>query len=329
VNETYLEAGRRGKNTWPRYLLGVIFILFMWFVVGGRASLALGSLLDVSAEQIAKVPSSPGLIAGYLVLSASFPFFLLGTLLAVALIHRRNPLTLVTGRRSIDWRRVGTGFGVLFVLVALSTFVEFLVYPSSFSLGPSLAAFVPFALLALVLTPIQTASEDLFFRGYLVQASSLISSNFLFLAVISGVLSMLPHLLANPELDAGFLLVALYYFGFGAFIAWVSLRDGTLELAIGAHAANNLYGAIVLSFEGSALNTPSLFYTDRFVPAYNLIQFLVAAVLFYLAVFVLFKRRPKKARGTLAFCPVASRRSSRAFPKQQEEGGTPHDAAEG
>jgi predicted membrane protein len=85
----------------------------------------------------------------------------------------------------------------------------------------------------------------------------------------------------------------------------------------------------VLSFEGSALNTPSLFYTDRFVPAYNLIQFLVAAVLFYLAVFVLFKRRPKKARGTLAFRPVASRRSSRAFPKQQEEGGTPHDAAEG
>ncbi len=51
----------------------------------------------------------------------------------------------------------------------------------------------------------------------------------------------------------------------------------------------------MLSFEGSALNTPSLFYTDRFVPAYNLIQFLVIAVLFYLAVFVLFKRRPERS----------------------------------
>jgi CAAX protease family protein len=161
-------------------------------------------------------------------------------------------------------------------------------------LGPSLAAFVPFALLALVLTPIQTTAEELFFRGYLVQGASLVSGNFLFLAVASGALSMLPHLLANPELDAGFLPVALYYFGFGAFFAWVSLRDGTLELAIGAHAANNLYGAIVVSFEGSALNTPSLFYTDRFVPAYSLIQFLVAAALFYLAVFVLIKRRPRK-----------------------------------
>ena len=294
MNETYLEAGRRGKNTWLRYLLGVVFVLFMWFVVGAWASLALGSLLGAPAGQIATEPSSAGLIAGYLVLSAGFPFFLLGTVLAVIFIHRRNPLTLVTGRRSIGWGRVGTGFAVLFVLVVLSSLVEFLVYPSSFSLGPSLTAFVPFALLALVLTPIQTTAEELFFRGYLVQGASLLSGNFLFLAVASGVLTMLPHLLANPELDAGFLPVALYYFGFGAFLAWVSLKDGTLELAIGAHAANNLYGAIVLTFEGSALNTPSLFYTDRFAPTYNLAQFLVAAALFYLAVFVLFKRRPKK-----------------------------------
>jgi membrane protease YdiL (CAAX protease family) len=182
---------------------------------------------------------------------------------------------------------------VWFTLAVLAGLVGFLLYPSAFSLGPDFASFVPFALLALVLTPMQATAEEVFFRGYLVQGASLISSNFLFLAGMSGALFMLPHL-ANPGLDAGFLLVALYHFGFGAFLAWVSLRDGTLELAIGTHAANNLFGAIVLSFEGSALNTPSLFYTDRFVPAYSLIQFLVTAALFYVAVFVLFKRRTKK-----------------------------------
>jgi membrane protease YdiL (CAAX protease family) len=218
--------------------------------------------------------------------------FLLGTVLVTALIHRRSPLTLVTGRRSVDWGRVGTGFGVLFALVVLSTFVEYLLYPSSFSLGPSLAAFAPFALLALVLTPIQATAEELFFRGYLVQGAGLISRNSLFLAAASGVLFMLPHL-ANPGLV---LPVALYHFGFGAFFAWVSLRDGTLELAIGAHAANNLFGAAVLGFEGSALSTPTLFYTDRFVPAYSLAQFLVAAALFYLAVFVLFEGRPDRSK---------------------------------
>jgi membrane protease YdiL (CAAX protease family) len=290
VNETYVQAGRWGKDAWPRYLLGAVFVVFMWFVVGGWASVAVGSLLGVSAGQFAADPSSAGPIAGYLVVIAPFVPFLLATLLAVVLIHRRSPLTLVTGRRSVDWRRVGTGFGVLFALVVLSTLVEFFIYPSSFSLGPNLAAFVPFALLALVLAPVQATAEEIFFRGYLVQGASLVSGNFLFLAVASGVLFMLPHL-ANPGLVFP---VALYHFCFGAFFAWVSLRDGTLELAIGAHAANNLYGAVVLGFEGSVLSTPSLFYTDRFVPAYSLIQFLVAAALFYLAVFVLFKRRPKK-----------------------------------
>jgi membrane protease YdiL (CAAX protease family) len=294
VNETYLEAGRRGKNSWLRYLLGVVFILFMWFVVGGWVSVALGSLLNAPTGQIATEPSLAGPIAGYLVISASFPVFLLGSVLAVALLHRRSPLTLVTGRRSVDWGRVGTGFGVWFALAVLGGLVGFLLYPSAFSLGSDLAAFVPFALLALVLTPIQATAEEVFFRGYLVQGASLISSNFVFLALASGVLFMLPHLLANPGLDAGFLLVALYHFGFGAFLAWVSLRDGTLELAIGAHAAINLFGAVVLSFEGSALKTPSLFYTDRFLPAYSLIEFLVTAALFYLAVFVLLKRRTKK-----------------------------------
>jgi hypothetical protein len=63
------------------------------------------------------------------------------------------------------------------------------------------------------------------------------------------------------------------------------------------------------------LNTPSLFYTDRLVPAYSLIQFLVAAALFYVAVFVLFKRRPKRVRSTPAPRAVGSHRSSEAFPK--------------
>jgi uncharacterized protein len=293
-HETYLEAGRRGKNTWWRYLLGVVFILFMWFVAGGWVSVALGKVLVISPEQFASDPSTVGQIAGFLVIIAPYPVFLLGSVLAVTLLHRRSPLTLVTGRRSVDWRRVGMGLGVWFVLVVLAGLVGYLLDPSAFSLGPNLAAFVPFALLALVFVPIQTTAEEVFFRGYIVQGASLISTNFLFLAVASGVLFMLPHL-ANPGMDSGFLLVLLYHFGFGAFLAWVSLRDGTLELAIGAHAANNLFGAIVLGFEGSALSTPSLFLTDRFVPAFSLIQFLATAALFYLVVFVLSKRRSRKA----------------------------------
>src|SRR5215211_7203849 len=142
----------------------------MWFVVGGWASLALANLLGISPEQIATNPSAAGPIAGYLVIIVPYPVFLLGSVLAVTFLHRLGPLTLVTGRRHTDWRRVGTGLGVWFVLAVLGGLVGFLLDPSAFSLGPNLAAFVPFALLAVVLTPIQTTAEEVFFRGYLGSA---------------------------------------------------------------------------------------------------------------------------------------------------------------
>ena len=62
-----------------------------------------------------------------------------------------------------------------FVLVVLGGSVGFLLDPSAFYLGSNLAAFVPFALLALVLVPIQTTAEEVFFRGYLARGASLIS----------------------------------------------------------------------------------------------------------------------------------------------------------
>jgi membrane protease YdiL (CAAX protease family) len=149
---------------------------------------------------------------------------------------------------------------------------------------------VPFVLVALILTPLQTTTEELFFRGYLVQGASLISKSPIFLITVSAVLFGLLHLL-NPEVDSGFVPLALYYLAFGVFLAWISLKDGTTELAIGLHAANNLFAAIVLSFPGSSFNTPSIFYIDWFAPWLDLVGFLALSALFYVMVFVMLKRR--------------------------------------
>jgi hypothetical protein len=45
-------------------------------------------------------------------------------------------------------------------------------------------------------------------------------------------------------------------FGYGMVgfaLAWVTIRDRSLEIAIGAHAANNLFAALVVGYEGGAL----------------------------------------------------------------------------
>jgi uncharacterized protein len=124
-----------------------------------------------------------------------------------------------------------------------------------------------------------------------MQGASLISKTPVFLILVSAVLFMLVHL-GNPEVGAGFVVAVLFYLTWGVFLALVSLKDGTTELAIGIHAANNLFLALVVNFSGSVLEgTPSLFYTDRFDPVSELVSFLVMCALFYAWIFPMLKRR--------------------------------------
>lgn len=295
---TFLDAARQGKASPWRYLVGFCLILFTWLFLGSLATIYLFILLArlqgvplAQLSQLASDPSALGMIPEYLILNLSFLFFFAGVWLAVRGIHQRPFRSVVTAAPAIDWRRIALGFGLWLGLGAFASLVEYLIWPSTFSLNFQPKTFLPFALLALIFTPVQTTSEELFFRGYLVQAGSLFSRNPIYLTLLSGILFMLPHI-ANPEVAANFTLVMLSYFILGAFLAWISLKDGTLELAIGVHAANNLFAALVVTFPSSALQTPAIFFTTHFDPLFNLVMVLVICLLFYLLVF---RRKPQRA----------------------------------
>jgi membrane protease YdiL (CAAX protease family) len=136
--------------------------------------------------------------------------------------------------------------------------VEALVYPGRYVWTLNLGRFLPFLFLALIFIPIQTSAEELFFRGYVLQEFGLRWQNIWVLSGISGLLFGLPHLL-NPEATVNFPLLGFYYFAFGFCLAFITLRDGKLELALGAHAANNLFSVIIANYTITALPSPSLF----------------------------------------------------------------------
>jgi uncharacterized protein len=298
---TYLDAARQGKASPWRYLAGFVFILFCWL---GLGSLATGVMLvffsfieQFNANQIAEAALNPailGPIPYFVVLNVSFILFFAGICLAVVAIHRRPLRSVVTARPAIDWKRISLGFVIWFLLGILGSAVEYLIWPRTFSFHLEPVTFLVFAFIALILTPIQTTSEELFFRGYIVQAGSLLSRNAIFLSLLSGLLFALPHI-GNPELEANFWVVLLSYFVLGVFLAWISILDGTIELAIGVHAANNLFAGLVVTFPQSALPTPAIFYTTHFDPIFNLIVTILLCAVFYIIVFV----RRKKPADTL------------------------------
>ena len=237
-------------------------MLFAWQVLGAMPIVVLlvwlafrGKLQAGSAGSIL-----PGMdtLAGFVALMLASVFFLGGIYLAMRFIHRRPLRTLVTPARSLAWGRLFQGFGVWFGMIAVMSLLEALIYPGRYVWTLDLVRFVPFLFLALIFIPIQTSTEELFFRGYLLQKIGLHTKNIWILSSISGLLFGLPHML-NPEATVNYPLLGFYYFAFGFFLAYITLREGRLELALGVHAANNLFSVIIANYTITALPSPSLF----------------------------------------------------------------------
>jgi membrane protease YdiL (CAAX protease family) len=286
-NVTYVEAARWGKYRGWRYVLGLVVILFAWLVVGTGASVLVAFAFSGQPDYYVLGP-----FGKFLFVMVGFPFFLAGVLIAVTLIHRRHPRTLVTARERIDWRRIGQGFVAWSVPACLiGVLGQYLFYPDTFSFNSDLATFALFVPLALIFTAIQTTTEELFFRGYVVQGASMISTNRVFLALVAAVVFTLPHLL-NPEVSAGGWLTVFsnYFLVPGLLWTVVSLIDGTTELAIGVHFANNIGSILLFNITGSAVTTPALFTISEYHATYGALSVLVAIPVFLAIAYKVFKR---------------------------------------
>ena len=292
---TYLDLARQGKTDGWRYLLAVPAILFAWLLVGGTPALLLIFLVNMDGNP-ATAFHAGGTFSG-ISLNLSFTIFMLaylafmaGICLAVRFIHRRRFLSLVTPSRSLDLRRLFQGLAVWFGLVVLFALLEATLYPGRYVLTLNLRTYIPFVFLALILIPIQTSAEELFFRAYLLQGFGLRNRNIWTLSFLSGFIFMLPHLL-NPEAKLNYLLMGLSYFSIGALLAYITLRDGSLELALGVHAANNLFTVLFANAVVTALPSPSMFTVMKLDVVYLTVTTLAACLVFALIFLVPLRRK--------------------------------------
>lgn len=304
---TYLRLSDLGKNEWWRYLLSVLVILFGWQILGSIPVILL--LVWVVLKKDPNVTFTPdgrfeGLspVIPFVVFMLAFWAFLAAIWFAVRVIHRRPFLTLITPAGRLNWKRLLQGAGLWFVLVALAAVVEAVLYPGRYVFTFDASQFWLFLPLALLLIPIQTSAEELFFRAYLLQGFGRRLQNIWVLTFLSGFIFMLPHLL-NPEVQVNFWLMAWNYFAIGALLAYVTLRDGTLELALGIHAANNLFAAIFANYTITVLPTPSLFTAQELDAVYSTISLMAVIVVFLL---LMRPSWPKSEIGSYPMEPVSS-----------------------
>ena len=262
--EQFFVNASLGLNQWWRWVVGLLVIVIAWLGLGILIQLAGCGFLNRTGAL--GVTCGDSMIVQLTVGGLGFATGLAGVWLVARRLHRKPLKQFLTARKRFDGKRYL--FGVLAALViSLLTFLfNRFVLQLEMTFQPPDWGFLVFLLFAIVLVPIQSGFEEVFFRAYLVQGLMQFWRNKLVLALAAGIIFALPHL-ANPEpwkYGVAPYLTSLVSFGF--FFGIVTLLDGGIELAAGYHAMNNLFIGLVANTQVAAIESPSLFliHVDRY-----------------------------------------------------------------
>ncbi|PLT34445.1 CPBP family intramembrane glutamic endopeptidase [Bacillus sp. V5-8f] len=208
--------------------------------------------------------------------------WMLGLWFVIKVIHKRKLRTLVTARPKIDWKQAGWGFAVFFGLMIAFQVLDFIIFPGDTVLNNfSWGAFFYLFLVVLFLVPIQTTVEELFFRGFLLQwFAKKIASPITLSIIIAAIFGSLHF--SNPEMGRSAVWVGLDYIFTGFMLTWIAVKIGSLELSIGAHAANNMFLFWFISDEQSVGGElPSIFKVTDVNPMLSFLMTAAILIIFY------------------------------------------------
>lgn len=294
---SFLKNMEQGQNALWRYLAGILlaigcgFVGLQWIgtplanlVVGLVAIFGEVNLTNEFGEKVKPI-ATDSLEISYISIHLAYLFFSAGLLLAVKLLHQRRMLTLISPDATFKAKRFALGFSLWLVLAAMQTLLNFLYNREAFLWIFRLFDWSVFLPWALVFTPIQTSTEELLFRGYLLQGLGRLIRQPVALTLVASFPFAIAHF-GNPEMARSDVWIGLTYFLLAAFLTLITLKDGRLELALGVHAANNLFIVLLVNTHDSVLPTPALMIqqspTD---PRFTLGAMLLSTVVFYGLVF--------------------------------------------
>jgi CAAX protease family protein len=239
---SYPQILRGESYVWWRSVLGVVFGLSLFLLVTTVVSQVLVTLFwattagdqhyqDYFAKAFAfELPI--GMLSVNVGLAALIPI----AWGLMAAVHHMRPRWLSSVQPRIRWR-------YLLACLAIAVVVLNGVMLLSTTVGKELSyqpqkGFWGFLVVIVLTSPIQAAAEEVFFRGYLLQALGSLVSRPWFGIVVSSLVFALLHGTQNLPLFADRL-------AFGLLAALLVWRTGGLEAGIAAHVINNVFAYLV------------------------------------------------------------------------------------
>ena len=257
---SFIDKAKEGNTSFSSYLLGIALIISVYLfgsyflILDLQWNFGIESFDGISQKEIVKILGNNRFLAWLVV---PFLFVALFLVIHTKFVHKRTVLSIFSGRENFDWKRVLFSFSLLFSVLSLFLFIQ---YQSSDSLifQFDLQKFIPLFFIAIFLLPIQTSCEELLFRSYILQGIKMRTKKNSVAVLISGLMFGAIHI-GNPEIAKIGYHIIVYYMLVGVFLALISLFDNGIELALGYHAANNVFAALMVTNNWQAFQTNAVF----------------------------------------------------------------------
>ena len=266
----FFQPAKQGKNGVGLYLASIFIIFLAWQVLGGFVFLGgiMAGLPEGADMMEAMQAMSTDLNFEKLGIDANYGLFfmiltfacgVLGLWFCMRMLHKRSFKTLITPSQSINYKKIFTAAILWFAFMGVFELVSYFLDPGNYVFQFDGSKFFILVLISVLLLPIQTSFEEFLMRGYLMQGIGLAAGNRWVPLLVTSTIFGLLHI-ANPEVqEYGVGIMMVNYIQIGLMLGVITLMDDSLELALGVHAANNIYGATMVTFSASALKTPALF----------------------------------------------------------------------
>ncbi|TPM10661.1 MULTISPECIES: type II CAAX endopeptidase family protein [unclassified Mesorhizobium] len=244
------------KTTLPRLLLGTGIVVLFW--AASTAVVLLGGTYAFFAWRTAQGAAAPaggmqGFLAspiGILTALASFAGIWIGLWIAMRWVHGEKLSALLGNSRRIS--RSGFVKGLVAVLVTslVSEVLLYLMQPEIARGSIALSSWLLFLIPILALTFLQTSSEEVLFRGYLLRGLAYRFRSPFVWALLPGLLFTSLHWSASASAAIN-ACVLVSIAAFALLLTLVVYATGNLGAALGAHLGNNLTGFLLISHQES------------------------------------------------------------------------------
>ena len=287
---SFIDKAKDGNNSFSSYLLGIVLIISVYLlgsyflILDLQWNFGIESFDGISQKEIVRILGNNRFLAWLII---PFLFVALFLIIHTKFVHKRTVLSIFSGRKTFDWKRVLFSFSLLFSVLSLFLFIQYL-SSDSLIFQFDLQKFIPLFFIAIFLLPIQTSCEELLFRSYILQGIKMRTKKNSVAVLISGLMFGAIHI-GNPEIAKIGYHIIVYYMLVGVFLALVSLFDNGIELALGYHAANNIFAALMVTNNWQAFQTDAVFM-DNADPGNGLQTIIGVLVILPLIFFIFYKK---------------------------------------